>query len=249
MNYKLFLLIITTLFSLHYCLHFEEAFTEVSVIVPVDLDYLGSNIYAASLIGQVTVFPITGDAPAKLFFDISLSTSDSVSFYTGLYEGGEDGMVGFEFHRNYPSVPKFYTFYSASPTLIQVTAWNVKNGEVDYSSADVLLEIPKIPGVAIARLGGDMKFDVRGDLYISVGDGANQTAAQDLNNLLGKILRITPSSLGRGYTVPSYNPFSIDNDRSKGKSEIFSVVIATQENFFLLMTNLLLVTSAIFMTK
>lgn len=67
--------------------------------------------------------------------------------------------------------------------------------------------------------GGDVQFGPDGQLYVSVGDGGaaddqgpGHSAggnAQDLSNLLGKILRINPNtgSKAPGYSVPTDNPF------------------------------------------
>jgi hypothetical protein len=166
----------------------------------------------------VYTFPESDSANPTLWFDLFASNSPGVQFYTAVAEGGEDGLAGIEFHPNYPTIPKFYAYHSASPTSIQVTVWSVSGGKVDYSSGEVLLDFPKKIAQE-ARIGGDMKFDSNGDLFISVGDTANTTAAQDPYNLLGKILRITPSAHGSGYTVPNSNPFA----RSSGRSEVFSL--------------------------
>jgi hypothetical protein len=60
--------------------------------------------------------------------------------------------------------------------------------------------------------GGQLQFGPDGYLYISTGDGGGGNDqhhnAQNLNSLLGKILRITPRASGvLPYTVPSGNPF------------------------------------------
>ena len=60
--------------------------------------------------------------------------------------------------------------------------------------------------------GGQLQFGPDGDLYISTGDGGGGNDefhnAQNLNSLLGKILRIRPDPGGAlPYTVPAGNPF------------------------------------------
>lgn len=212
---------IALFFTAAFCsLSFQPAWPGVSVFAPVDLDYQSGNVYATSITGQIYSFA-NSDAPeneASVFFDINSSETPEVSFFNGLYYGSEDGLTSSVFHPEYPSVPKFYTFYSSSSSSIQITAWTVVDGAVDYTSGDVLFNINKAEA-AEARLGGDMQFDEHGDLYISIGDSSNTTAAQDLNNLLGKVLRITPNANGSGYSIPSSNPFA---STSVGKSEVFS---------------------------
>lgn len=60
-----------------------------------------------------------------------------------------------------------------------------------------------------------IEFGPDGHLYIGMGDGGSandpNNVAQDINNLLGKMLRITPDVSGNNanpaYTNPSDNPF------------------------------------------
>jgi glucose/arabinose dehydrogenase len=60
--------------------------------------------------------------------------------------------------------------------------------------------------------GGNLVIGTDNDLYISVGDGGGAGDplhnGQNLNALLGKILRIDPRpSAGKPYTIPPTNPF------------------------------------------
>ena len=60
---------------------------------------------------------------------------------------------------------------------------------------------------------GWIGFGPDGDLYIASGDGAVAANGQDINNLLGKMLRIDvhgddfPADPTRNYAVPADNPF------------------------------------------
>ena len=60
--------------------------------------------------------------------------------------------------------------------------------------------------------GGQLQVDAEGNLYASTGDGGGGNDqfhhAQDLESLLGKILRVAPTP-GGGYTVPTGNPFPL----------------------------------------
>lgn len=69
--------------------------------------------------------------------------------------------------------------------------------------------------------GGSLAFGRDGYLYISSGDGLEDSAAQFNNNYFGKILRIDPKgtpSGGRNYAIPSTNPFAAGG----GRPEIFA---------------------------
>lgn len=89
-----------------------------------------------------------------------------------------------------------------------------------------LTDLLKIPHpVEKIHYGGQLQFGPEGDLFISTGDGgpandANHNA-QDLDKLLGKILRIEPDPTGPAphYKVPTGNPFA---GPTPGADEIWS---------------------------
>lgn len=60
--------------------------------------------------------------------------------------------------------------------------------------------------------GGQLQFGPEGNLFIATGDGGGRDDelhnAQDLDSLLGKILRIDPDPGLLPYTVPAGNPFT-----------------------------------------
>lgn len=75
--------------------------------------------------------------------------------------------------------------------------------------------------------GGDLLFGPDEMLYIPTGDGGSRLdpdrRAQDLESLLGKLLRIDPSpdtTAGTGYTVPADNPYV---DRDGARPEIWAI--------------------------
>ena len=70
------------------------------------------------------------------------------------------------------------------------------------SAASPLILIDNIASLAPNHEGGDLQFGKDGYLYISSGDDGNMANAQDLSNLDGKILRISPDG-----TIPGSNPF------------------------------------------
>ena len=154
-------------------LEFQEAFSNVdNIFVPVDMDSpTGANIYVTSIFGQVYKFA-NNDAVLQSavseWFNIYQATS--INFFSNAADGGDEGLTSIEFHPSYPTVPKFYAFYTSSNTSIQVTAFSVfYNGSVNYASADVLITIPKPLAKSIvqpygilyeAYLGGDLRFHI-----------------------------------------------------------------------------------------
>jgi len=132
---------------------------------------------------------------------------------------GERGLLGLAFHPSYETNGFFYVYYTRqSDGAIQIARYHVSaNPNVaDAASALVLITIPH-PSQANHN-GGDLIFGPDGYLYAGTGDGGGGgdpfENGQNINALLGKILRIDvnsddfPSDTGRNYAIPPTNPFA-----------------------------------------
>lgn len=139
---------------------------------------------------------------------------DLTSFITG---GGlgEAGVLGLAFHPQFQSNGYFYVSYSrsASPTGTAIVRYTTNPAAPDTanpSSATPVLFIPRPTGI---HNGGWLGFGPDGYLYNSVGEAGTSTNAQQLNTLLGKMLRIDvdrddfPADPARNYGIPTSNPF------------------------------------------
>src|SRR3990172_3941000 len=84
--------------------------------------------------------------------------------------------------------------------------YNVAGNDINEGSEVVLLEIDDF---APNHNGGQILFGPDRYLYVGIGDGGGggdpQENAQNINRLLGKVLRLDVS--GSGYKVPSTSPF------------------------------------------
>jgi len=127
---------------------------------------------------------------------------------------GERGLLGLAFDPNYASNGLFYVNLINTSGNTEIRSYHVSaNPNVaDAASATPVITIPQ-PG-ANNHKAGWLGFGPDGDLYISTGDGGSTPgSAQDLNSLLGKILRIDlhgddfPADPARNYAVPADNPF------------------------------------------
>jgi glucose/arabinose dehydrogenase len=113
----------------------------------------------------------------------------------------EGGLLGLALDPNFGQnhfLYLYYTYFEFPLTYNKV----VRFTEKDNSLLDEFILVDKIPGAAIHD-GGRLKFGPDEKLYITTGDAGNSSAAQDLNSLSGKILRINPDG-----TIPSDNPFA-----------------------------------------
>ena len=113
---------------------------------------------------------------------------------------GEGGLMGLTKHPNFKEEKYLYVMYT------YVDKGGIYNRVARYFDTGSTLEfdrmmIDKIPGSRVHN-GGRIAFGPDGMLYICTGDTWQAETAQDVENLGGKILRLTPDG-----TIPRDNPF------------------------------------------
>lgn len=161
--------------------------------------------------------PTTGAFETNNFLDITSQVDTN----------GEKGLLSIAFSPNFISDRTFYLHMNASGTgATEIRKYQVLSSnyaQADTATADAILTIQQ-PS-ATNHKGGTVFFDKSGRLLISMGDGGSpSTTAQDNASLLGKILRIDPttdaypSDPARDYSIPSTNPFAT----SGGRPEIYA---------------------------
>lgn len=134
----------------------------------------------------------------------------------------EQGLLGLAFHPNYQQNGRFFVNYTHEDGSTVVSEFNVT---ADPNSADPNSEreILKIGQPYANHNGGMVAFGPDGYLYIGMGDGGSQNdpenRAQDLGDLLGKILRIDIDG-AQPYGIPADNPFVGDD---AARNEIWSL--------------------------
>jgi hypothetical protein len=136
-----------------------------------------------------------------------------------LLTGGEQGLLGMTFGPGYSNGNGFmYVNYVASNGGAttggdtRVDRFTVSGGVVNTASRVNVLSFQQ-PNFTNHK-GGWIGFGQDNLLYIATGDGGSANdpgnRAQNLNEYLGKILRVNPSTTPGvgGYTIPGSNPFS-----------------------------------------
>ncbi len=123
-------------------------------------------------------------------------------------------MFGFTFHPQFASNKKFYVCYNA-PALIDTNSCTLVVSEftVSTENADSAIlssehRILEIQGHGVDHDACQIAFGPDGYLYVSIGDNhtpLNERKGQDLNSLLGKVLRIDVNKTP--YAIPADNPF------------------------------------------
>ena len=164
--------------------------------------------------GQIHIIK-NGKTLDEPFLDIS----DRV--HGSLTPGSEEGMLGLAFHPEYKENGYFYVNYVDRNDTSIVSRFSVTHHPetADKNSEKILLKLAQPFG---NHNGGHLAFGPRdGMLYIGFGDGGKwgdpYDNAQNLNTLLGAILRIDVNS-GDPYSIPVDNPFIGQKDK---RPEIF----------------------------
>ncbi|WP_417291457.1 PQQ-dependent sugar dehydrogenase [Corallibacter sp.] len=172
---------------------------------PVSIKHAGDNrLFIVERAGVIKIVNNDGSTNPTPFIDINTLVSNS---------GGERGLLGLAFHPNYLTNGFFYVNYinNNGDTVISRFVTNPPDGNTaNPSTEEILLTIAQPYS---NHNGGDIAFGSDGYLYIATGDGGSggdpENRSQNLNSLLGKLLRIdvNTASGGNNYGIPNDNPF------------------------------------------
>jgi glucose/arabinose dehydrogenase len=113
---------------------------------------------------------------------------------------GEGGLMGLAKHPDYPDQKYLYvmhTYQENNAIFNRITRYYDTDTTIEFDKVIV----DRIPGSRVHN-GGRIAFGPDGMLYITTGDTWQSEIAQDINNLGGKILRLTPDG-----DIPADNPF------------------------------------------
>lgn len=120
--------------------------------------------------------------------------------FEGMQVRLEDGLLGLTLHPEFETEPWVYAFYTVQKGDEYVNRVS-RFREVNGRSGPEEILIDDLPSFRIHN-GGRLRFGPDGMLYVTVGEVSEGMRAQDLNDLAGKILRITPDG-----KIPADNPF------------------------------------------
>ena len=163
----------------------------------LDMDAQGNvDIYWVERLGKVKKYTGSGKA---------VTTIGTIDFYPGY----EDGITGIALDPAFKSNRYMYIYYSQGTLAnfhFRVSRFTLDAGGV----LNMATEKPVIEIAAVAshmHTGGAMRFDEKGDLWITVGENqSGDEGPSNTNDLRGKILRIHPTPDG-SYTIPEGNLF------------------------------------------
>lgn len=169
---------------------------------PVDIKSAGdSRLFVAEQDGYIVILDSVGTMRSRPFLDIHERV---------IRTGTEQGFLGIAFHPDYPETPYFYVNYTGAGDSTRISRFTVSETDPDSAIPSSEFRLLTIYQPYLNHNGGDLAFGPDGYLYIGLGDGGSAgdpgNRAQDLSQLLGKMLRIDVNN-GTPYSVPPDNPF------------------------------------------
>ena len=172
--------------------------------LPLDIVHAGdSRLFIVLQRGQIVIYDGTRVLPTP-FLDIHSLVSCC----------DERGLLGLAFHPQYAQNGFFFVYYTMLNGDIAVARYSVSTANRDQADPSSSMLVLKISHSEFPNHnGGNLVFGPDGDLYLGPGDGGSggdpHNHAQDLSQLLGKILRIDVDTLP--YRIPASNPFRNTN--------------------------------------
>lgn len=199
---------------------FELVPVATGFTLPLDLkqpDDASGRLFVAEQGGKIQIILGDGSRAATPFLD--------VSGRPGFTSGGETGLLGLAFHPQYSADPRFFVNYTRTvggqlqTVIAEFTASSASANTVSAATENILFTVDQ-PDTN--HNGGALNFGPDGFLYIALGDGGGggdpSCNGQNLNTLLGKILRIdvdAPPAGGLNYAIPAGNPFALVSGRDE----------------------------------
>ncbi len=185
----------------------ERVFPNLTFTAPVFITHAPGNaerVYVVEQTGRIHLFANdAGVATTSVFLDLSGRVTCC----------GERGLLGLAFHPDFANNGELFVSYTDTPQggslRSVVSRMRSPDGGLtaDPSTEERVIAIPQPYS---NHNGGHLAFGPEGHLYVGMGDGGSggdpQNHAQNLNSLLGKILRLDVSQ--KPYAIPADNPFA-----------------------------------------
>ncbi len=137
--------------------------------------------------------------------------------------GGEQGLLSMAFAPDYARTGRFYVYFTDRRGNERVQEFRRSSGNPNRASKSTRRQVMVMADPYPNHNGGLLLFGPDNLLYIGTGDGGAggdpENRAQNLDSLLGKLLRIDPRRHGSSpYRSPASNPFV----GRAGRNEIYA---------------------------
>jgi glucose/arabinose dehydrogenase len=169
-------------------------------------------LFVVELPGTIRVLR-NGRVLNRPFLDIS----DLVAF------GGERGLFSVAFAPNYRKSGRFFVYYTNLDGDLRIDAFRARRGSATRAREGSQRNLLTIPHRQFGNHnGGQLQIGPDGMLWIATGDGGGGgdplDNARNLDSLLGKLLRIDPSSKRGAFGIPADNPYA----NGPGADEVYA---------------------------
>ena len=182
---------------------------------------LANPLYLTAPTGDPRLFIVEQPGRIRVYKNGALLTTPFLDITTIVQSGGEEGLLSVAFDPSYATNGRFYVYYTDKSGNIAVARYTATPG-ADIADANSRTEVLTIPHPNFGNHNGGLAmFGPDGMLYLGTGDGGGggdpSNNGQNVNSLLGKLLRIDVTSLP--YTTPATNPFA---GATNGRDEIWA---------------------------
>ena len=197
------------IFYITFLIVFNFSYSQIQVQKITDL--LDKPVYATSImLDSEVIFIVEQDGYIKLIHNSKLNENPFLDItdrvQSPFYPGDERGLLGFALDPDFKENGFFYVNYVNQQSMSIVSRFHSKELIADNRSEEYIVSVEQPYS---NHNGGHITFGPDNYLYISFGDGGSagdpEERAQNLNSLLGKILRIKVKN--NLYEIPLDNPF------------------------------------------
>jgi len=180
------------------------------IAVEVVASGLSSPLYLTAPSGDTRWFIVEQPGRIRIVENGQLLTTPFLNITSRVLSGGERGLLSVAFHPAYASNGFVYVNYTdtGGDTRVERYTLGADPNRLDTTTAQLILTVDQ---PFANHNGGHQMFGPDGMLYVALGDGGSggdpQRHGQNLNSLLGKLLRLDVDA-GTPYAVPADNPFA-----------------------------------------
>jgi hypothetical protein len=174
---------------------------------------LVSPLFLTSPAGDARLFVVEQAGTIRIVSAGNLLPTPFLNIASRVLAGGERGLLSMAFDPDYASTGFFYVYLTDTNGDIAIERYQVSAGNPNVADPTPL-RVLTIPHRNFANHnGGLLAFGPDAMLYAATGDGGGGGdplgSGQNLNSLLGKLLRIDVrnASSATPYAVPADNPF------------------------------------------
>jgi glucose/arabinose dehydrogenase len=193
----------------------------LEVSVEQVVEGLTNPVYLTAPANDARLFIVEQPGRIRVYKNGALLPTPFLNIAPMVRYGGEEGLLSVAFDPGYATNGRFYVYYTDDNGDIAVARYTA-TPTADVANAGSHTEVVTIPHPGQSNHNGGLAmFGPDGMLYLGTGDGGGGgdpgNNGQNVNSLLGKLLRIDVSTLP--YTSPSTNPFA---GATAGRDEIWA---------------------------